>query len=568
MPIRKLTFGTPEKIVPSRFCKNFAFTPGDVVFPADCIDARPVAGGFRLEFPLAADEHVYGFGLQLKEFDHKGHKVTLRVNADPVKATGDSHAPVPFFVTTRNRGFYLDTARAAEFYCGYPKLHQKAASGGMAGATEDLYAARKQTVETMMSIRIPGAAGVDLYVIEGENLTDVVAQYNRMSGGGCDVPAWGLEPLFRCYYKYGETEILEIARYFREKNIDCGIIGLEPGWQTQTYPCSFVPSRERYPHFEAMIETLRSMHYHVNLWEHCYTHTSSPIYEALYPYAGTYPVWGGLAPDFTQEEASKIFAEHHRDTLVRLGVDGFKLDECDSSDYTGGWSFPNTAEFPCGADGEQMHALLGTLYAQTILRALDGEPTLSSIRSMGALAAPYPFVLYSDLYDHTDFIHGVVNQGFSGLLWSPEVREVGSKKELIRRLQTVVFSVQCLINAWAYEDCYPWKRFDCEDEVRALMHLRTTLIPMLKEAFCRYHETGVPPIRALVMDYTDDPETYAVDDEYLFCGSLLVAPLTADSDTRRVYLPKGTWRDYYTKEPVEPGWHTVTTEQIPVYEKE
>ena len=104
--------------------------------------------------------------------------------------------------------------------------------------------------------------------------------------------------------------------------------------------------------------------------------------------------------------------------------------------------------------------------------------------------------------------------------------------------------------------------------MRALMHLRTTLIPMLKEAFCRYHETGVPPIRALVMDYTDDPETYAVDDEYLFCGSLLVAPLTADSDTRRVYLPKGTWRDYYTKEPVEPGWHTVTTEQIPVYEKE
>ncbi|MBQ7319932.1 MAG: glycoside hydrolase, partial [Clostridia bacterium] len=291
------------------------------------------------------------------------------------------------------------------------------------------------------------------------------------------------------------------------------------------------------------------------------------IYNDLLPYAGSFPVWNGLVPDFTQPEAKKIFADYHRDTLIKLGIDGFKLDECDGSDYTGCWSFPSTSSFPGGADGELMRQLLGTLYTQAIWQALDGAPTVSSVRSMGSLAAPYPFVLYSDLYNHKEFIRGVVNQGFSGILWSPELRAVDSKKELLRRLQTLVFSTQCLVNAWYCEDRCPWFVYDCEDEVRELLELRERLIPMLKAAFDTYHETGKPPIRALVMDWTDDRETWAIDDEYLFCDTLLVAPMTAESDTRRVYIPDGTWVDFYTKEPVTPGWHDVTTENIPVYER-
>lgn len=91
---------------------------------------------------------------------------------------------------------------------------------------------------------------------------------------------------------------------------------------------------------------------------------------------------------------------------------------------------------------------------------------------------------------------------------------------------------------------------------------------MLRRAFDQYHTAGKPPVRALVSDYTDDPETYAIDDEYLFCDRLLVAPITAaQEEQRKVYLPQGTWRDYWTGERVESGWHTVRTRNIPVYEK-
>ena len=90
---------------------------------------------------------------------------------------------------------------------------------------------------------------------------------------------------------------------------------------------------------------------------------------------------------------------------------------------------------------------------------------------------------------------------------------------------------------------------------------------MLKKAFEKYKKTGIPPIRALVMDYTDDKETYKIDDQYIFCDDLVVAPLTAETDTRKVYLPAGAWRDYWTKEPVSAGWMEVTTDRIPVFEK-
>ena len=302
----------------------------------------------------------------------------------------------------------------------------------------------------------------------------------------------------------------------------------------------------------------------MNLWEHAYVYPTCPIYDEIKPLSGNYTTFRGLVPDFSLPEARNIFADFQKQ-LTDIGVDGFKADECDGSDNTGGWSFPNHAQFPGGLDGEQYHNLLGTLYAQTMWQALGNQPTLSEIRAIGALAAPYPFVLYSDLYDLRGFVRALVNSGFSGLLWAPELRGVGSRKELLRRLQTVVFSPQCLINAWNCPQI-PWLAYDCVEEVRALLEERHKLIPRLKAAFDRYRDTGVPPVRALVMDWTDDANTYGVDDEYMLGDDLLVAPIVSfTGDSREVYLPQGEWTDYWTGTPVPCGKFTVTTEKIPVF---
>ena len=567
--MKKFTFGTPEKLIPSMFCEGFHYVETESVFQESYFQYKETAAGFVVEFPLENDTQIFGFGLQLKQFNHSGAKLKLSVNSDPVSKNGDSHAPVPFFVTNKGYGMYFDTARYVDFYCGKRKKNstqegQVTEGGGTCEA--ELYAMRKES-DTVMSVLIPAAKGIDIYVIEGESITDIVKQYNMLSGGGCDVPQWGLGILYRCYTNWDGEQIKATADYFRSADIPCDIIGIEPGWHTHKYPCTFQWNLERFPDPQGLIDDLRSKGFHVNLWEHAYTHPESCLYESLKPYSGDYLVWGGLVPDFATPQARKIFADHHR-KLVDMGVDGFKLDECDSGDYKSCWGFPLLAEFPSGLDGEQYHSLFGALYAKTILEALGEKRTYSQVRQMGALAASYPFVLYSDLYDSREFMRGVVNAGFSGLLWSPEVRACAGKEDCIRRIQMVVFSTQCLINAWNY-DGIPWVIHQCEDEVRELFRLRQKLIPRLEKAFDEYKRTGKPPVRALVMDYTKDAETYKIDDQWLFCDDLLVAPILPDqNDQRDLYLPTASkWVDYYTDEPVTSGWIHVNTKDIPVYRR-
>lgn len=566
--MKRLRFGTPEIHVPSKYCTGLNYIETDINYDISNFKFKETKRGCVLEFPLKEEEQIYGFGLQLKDFNHKYQKLRLCSNSDPCAHTGDSHAPVPFFVSTAGYGIYFDTARYMEAHCGFGKNKNRESNPNntIIVSVDDLYRKCGLFEDTVMSVEIPVAKGIDIYIFEGDTILDVVSQYNMLAGGGPDVPEWGLGVIYRAFARFTANQVMDLAKGFREKDIPCNIIGLEPGWQTNTYSCSYMWDEERYPNYKEMIAYLKDNNFHINLWEHAFVNAASPIYKEIHDYSGDYEVWQGLVPDFGTQEARDIFANHHKKYIVDLGIDGFKLDECDSSDFGHTWSFPNCTEFPSGMDGEQYHQMFGTLYMQTMMQALGENKTFSQVRNAGALAASYPFVLYSDLYDHNDFIRGIVNSGFSGILWTAELRDAKTKKELLRRLQVTVFSVQCLINAW-YCDDVPWKEFDCEDEVRELLKIREALVPMLKKAFDEYHETGKPPVRALVADYTNDENTYKIDDEYVFCDNLIVAPLTAESDTRKVYLPEGNWRDYWTKESVESGWFEVTTENIPVYEK-
>lgn len=567
--MKKFTFGTPEKRVPSLYCDGFRYEETEISFQQDDFTFTQTAKGCEVEFLIEPDTKIYGFGLQLYNFDHYGRKLTIRCNADAPRATGDSHAPVPFFVTNKGFGMYFDTARYAEFYCGVEKPGEGAKGEKYETllSEEELYAVKRAEEKTVFSVFIPYAQGIDIYVTEGKTITDMVAEYNRLSGGGCDVPEWGLGVLYRCNGSYNDKQITDIAKYMRKEDIPCDIIGIEPGWHTHAYSCTYVWNPERFPEPQKFADGLKAMDYHINLWEHAFVHPDSPIHDDLLPYSGDYCVWGGLVPDFSLPEAREIFAGYHRDKLISMGIDGFKADECDGSDFTGSWTFPNHTKFPSGLDGDQYHNLFGVLYCKTMCQALDNKPTLSEVRSLGSLAAPYPFVLYSDLFDIKAFLTGVVNSGFSGLMWTPEVRWCSTKKELMRRLQMVTFSVQCLINAWSCPEI-PWLPFDCENEVRVILGERKKLVPKLKKAFEKYNQTGVPPVRALVMDYTDDRETWDVADEYMLCDDLLVAPFfDFESDEREIYLPAGEWEDYFTGEKISAGHITYHSENIPVFRK-
>ncbi|HSI84135.1 MAG TPA: TIM-barrel domain-containing protein [Candidatus Methylacidiphilales bacterium] len=529
------------------------------------IAARKSRSGLLINIPLGDREEVYGMGLQLKSLRQTGKKKTLRVNSDPIADTGDSHAPVPFYVSTAGYGVLVDTTRYASFYFGAhaapaAAVQPPTAPGDwkpayVAVSTEDLY--RTKRISTTVQVKIPLESTADIYVFGGPTMRDAVRRYNLFSGGGALPPMWGLGVWYRTFGKFQQQEVLNLARTLRESRMPCDVLGLEPGWQTKAYSCSYIWNQQAFPDHAAMTRELRGQHFEINLWEHAFVHPTSPVYEKLLPLSGDLAVWKGLVPDFTLPEAREIFADYHAKTFVDHDITGFKLDECDHSDFISSpWSFPEHTVFPSGLDGEQMHSLFGNIYAQTIWNIFRQRNlrTLSQVRAGHAFAAPLPFVLYSDLYDQKDFLRGVVNSGFCGQLWSPEVRQCANEEDLVRRLQMVVLSPQALINAWMVP-MPPWRQFDGEKNragellpgwekleaaARAILELRMRLVPYLYSAFSHYHYEGMPVCRALVLDDPEDMQNSTIDDQYMLGPNLLVAPIITGQKTRRVYLPRGS----------------------------
>jgi alpha-D-xyloside xylohydrolase len=568
----RFRFGTPEAITPVSTRRYAAAAAGLAKLPS--LPACPVSvtgttsgRGCLVTAPLAANEAVYGFGLQLQSFLQRATKKRLRVNADPRMDTGDTHAPVPFYVTTRGYGVLIDTARYATVYAGGKTKttgRTETVPGPAGVSTENLPVAYRRLgmgEASAVLVEIPEAQGVDVYVFSGPTMRAAVQRYNLFSGGGALPPRWGLGMWYRVKNDYGQADVLQLAAEFRDRKIPCDTIGLEASWETHAYSSTFAWS-PKYPDPAAMIAQLQKSGYRLNLWEHAFTHPSSPIYDALLPHSGDYEVWGGLAPDFLDPQARRIFGDYHEKNHIALGVSGYKLDECDNSDFTGNWSFPEISAFPSGADGEQMHCLFGQRYQDTLQEIFDRrkERTYGLVRSSGALAAPYPYVLYSDLYDHKEFIRGVANMGFSGLLWTPELRNAKDPEDLIRRLQSAALSPMALINAW-YIKNPPWKQVErdannagrlapdwesVEAKCRGVMELRMRLIPYLHAAFVKYHREGLPPFRALVMDHPEDQATWTVDNQYMMGDSLMVAPAFAGEPERSVYLPAGDWFDFFS----------------------
>ena len=548
--------------------------------------------GCLVRIPLALNTGVYGYGLQLQAFAQRGGKKRLRVNADPKMDTGDSHAPVPFFVTTRGYGVLVDTARYATFYSGGKKLKNQPApaergepSAIGADALPAAYRRAGSGERTEVLAEVPEAEGVDVYVFGGPSMRLAVQRYNLFSGGGVLPPRWGLGIWYRVKSDYKQDEVLRLAAEFRDRKIPCDVIGLEPGWQTHAYSCTFEWS-SKFPAPAEMIKELAAKGYKLNLWEHGFTHPSSPIYRDVAPYSGDYEVWGGVVPDFLDAKARRVFGDYHEQHHVAIGVSGYKLDECDNSDFTGNWSFPEVSRFPSGADGEQMHCLFGLRYQDALQEVFERrkQRTYGLVRNSGALAAPSPYVLYSDLYDHKEFIRGMANMGFSGLLWTPELRNAQNTEDLIRRLQSVALSPMAQINGW-YIKNPPWKQVEraannadkltpnweeIEAQCRKVMELRMRLIPYLHAAFVRYQRQGLPPFRALVMDYPDDAGTWTVDNQFLAGDALMVAPAFAGEPSRSVYLPAGDWFDFWSGKKYA-GKQKITVspaiEEIPIFVK-
>lgn len=211
------------------------------------------------------------------------------------------------------------------------------------------------------------------------------------------------------------------------------------GWQSKAYPCSFEWDRGRFPDPAGFTREMLSKGIRLNLWMNPYVSPDSPIAKDIEPYTGTHTVWCGTVPDLSQKEAADIWTGQLGRSQVDIGVSDYKIDEVDGYDY---YLWPDVAKFPSGLSAEQMRQTYGVLAQKATERLYRdrNRRTYGLTRASNAGANSMPYVIYNDYYSHQDFITALVNSGFCGVLWTPEVRNSKSGEEWLLRFQSVVVS--------------------------------------------------------------------------------------------------------------------------------
>jgi alpha-glucosidase (family GH31 glycosyl hydrolase) len=533
-----LTLLTAAEAVPQR--KALAGMPHVETPPIDL--AR--TSGERVEnhvvarLPLQPGEKIFGLGLQMHGANRRGGAYHLRM--DHYRSGHDRlHAPTPLYISSQGYAVLFNTARPCSIYIGVGnRLGDLDNPPQRDRNTDPDWESQPSSGAVEASVQAPG---LEILLFAGPTPMDALRRYNLYCGGGALPPRWALGFWHRVPLNATADEVLQEVAEFDRRGFPLDVLGLEPGWQSTSYPGSFVWSETRFPDPAGFLGRMAERSVRINLWENPYVAERSQLYAKLQPDFGSHTVWLGAVPDLNLPRVAEVIREHHRRVGVDLGVSGYKIDEVDGYDV---WLWPDHARFPSGLPGDMMRQVYGVLWQRELdrlFRTADRR-TFGLVRGSNGGASRFPFAIYSDTYDHREYVTGITSAGLAGAMWCAEARSAANGEEWVRRIQTAVLSHIAQINAWS-DGAHPWSFAGYEEPVRKAMLLRIELLPYLYTAFAQYHYEGAPVIRAMAL--VDGGEE---TDQYLLGDDLLVAPMFADATTRRVRLPQGYWYDYQTGE--------------------
>ncbi|TZF83292.1 DUF5110 domain-containing protein [Pedobacter sp. BS3] len=562
---------------------------GEAAFPLpqNDIAAQVTDGKTYVRFPLEKNEQLFGFGLNFQTVYQRGKVLELHVDHYGGKDNGRTHAPVPFYVSSNGYGVFINAARYIKVWAGTGVRKDSPNFPEPKDRTTDK-SWKSRPYSDAVEMLIP-AAGTEIYVFAGPKPLDAVRRYNLFNGGGCLPPRWGLGFVQRMMTRYTAADVENEVNAFAEKGYPLDVVGLEPGWQSKAYPGTFQWDTTRFPQPAAFIGNLLKKGIRLNLWINPYISPDAPFYKEIRPFTASHTVWLGLVPDFTMPQARKPFFSQLQKDQVNIGVSGYKIDEVDGYDY---YLWPDVAMFPSGNSAEQMRQTYGLLlqrYSTEMIRQRN-QRTYGLVRASNGGGTSFPYVIYNDYYNHEDFITALINSGFCGVLWTPEVRASKTGEEWLRRIQSNVFSPMAMINAWS-SGTKPWTYPEVEKQVKAFALLRMRMMPYWYSEFAKYHFEGTPPFRAMNLEdgFMQRPQsetsgkvnleenpyaeaaTKEIKDQYMAGEYLLVAPMFAGQTSRKVVLPKGKWYDFYTGAFAGDGEVITVTpglDRIPVFVKD
>jgi alpha-glucosidase len=444
-----------------------------------------------------------------------------------------------------------------------------------------------------------GAEGGEMnyYFIYHPTVAGIIRCYTSLTGRMSMPPLWSLGYQQNRYSYYPDAEVLRIARTLREKKIPADGITLDIHYMDHYKLFTWDP--QRFPDPKSMMSELSGMGFKTTVIvdpgikvEKGYEAYESGLAGNIflkYPDGENYTgqVWPGWChfPDFTGERGRAWWRSEIRH-YTDAGVAGIWNDMNEIS--TWGQNMPNNVLFDF--DGHptthlQGHNVFGLEMARSSYEgaraALQKRPFVLS-RSGYAGLQRYAAIWTGDNRAEDDHMLAGVrllnSLGLSGVAFAG--MDIGgftgnpSAALYTRWIQLGAF-IPYYRNHTAHNSkaAEPWSfGEDVLDIARQYIDLRYTLLPYLYAHFREASQDGMPVMRSLAIDYTQDPHIYdpQYQNEFMCGASLLILPQESGVSFAKIYLPQGDWYNAYTGERFSGGQEKLielTADRLPVFIK-
>ncbi|SOD62384.1 alpha-D-xyloside xylohydrolase [Streptomyces zhaozhouensis] len=497
------------------------------------------------QLSLGVGELVYGLGERFTPFVKNGQTVDVW-QADGGTASEQAYKNVPFYLTNRGYGVFVNHPGHVSYEIA------SEAVGKVQFSVED--------------------QSVEYYVVYGPTPKEILERYTALTGRPALPPAWsfGLWLSTSFTTDYDEQTVSSFVRGMAEREIPLSVFHFDCFWMRAYQWCDFTWDPAVFPDPEGMLTRLKERGLRVTVWINPYIGQKSPLFEegkrlghlVRTPEGDVWQwdMWqAGMAlVDFTSPPAREWYAEKLR-ALLRQGVDGFKTDF--------GERVPTDVVWADGSDPARMHNYYAQLYNETVFQVLreergEGEAVVFA-RSATTGGQQFPVHWGGDCESTfeamAESLRGGLSLGLGGFgFWSHDIggfEGVPTPAVFKRWVQFGLLSSHSRLHG-SYSYRVPWE-YDEEavDVTRDFTRLKNRLAPYLLRAAEQAGERGTPMMRAMLLEFPEDPSTHTLDRQYMLGENLLVAPVFSEDGEIEYYVPEGDWTHLLTGERVSgPGW--------------
>jgi alpha-D-xyloside xylohydrolase len=507
-------------------------------------------GSFAMgQLGLSVGEQVYGLGERFTPFIKNGQSVEIW-NEDGGTNSDQAYKNVPFYLTSRGYGVFVNNSGRVSFEVGTERTN-------------------------LVQFSVPGET-IEYAVIDGPTPKDVLARYTAYTGRPALPPAWsfGLWLSTSFTTNYDEATVNEFIQGMADRDIPLSVFHYDCFWMRGLHWCDFEWDPAVFPDPQGMLARLHDRDLKVCVWINPYIAQASHLFaeaaEAGYLVKkanGDVWQWDLWQPgmgivDFTNPAAKAWFQKKLAD-LIDMGVDALKTDF--------GERIPTDVVWHDGSDPGRMHNYYSQIYNEAVFEVLEakrgkGEAVLFA-RSGTAGGQKLPVHWGGDCWSTFEAMAESLRGGLSLSLcgfgfWSHDIGGFEGKPPLEIYSRWVAFGLLSSHSRLHGSTSYrvPWVYGDeAVDVLRYFTKLKLSLMPYLWAKAFEAHEQGIPMMRAMHLEFPNDPACETLDRQYMLGDSLLVAPVFTPEGEVTFYVPEGRWTSVIDGKVYEgPKWFTET----------